>query len=108
AEDGIRDFHVTGVQTCALPIYQQAAADMLEKAAEYAPTSAPILGALAHASVLAWVMRGQPELAARARTALARGLATGHGEAYLASAQYHFNQGDFERGGRDLGTALVR
>src|SRR5690606_1997087 len=22
AEDGIRDFHVTGVQTCALPIYQ--------------------------------------------------------------------------------------
>src|SRR5207302_5430170 len=23
AEDGIRDFHVTGVQTCALPIYQQ-------------------------------------------------------------------------------------
>src|SRR5690606_39420519 len=23
AEDGIRDFHVTGVQTCALPIYPQ-------------------------------------------------------------------------------------
>src|SRR5690606_41157894 len=23
AEDGIRDFHVTGVQTCALPIYTQ-------------------------------------------------------------------------------------
>src|SRR5690606_41055244 len=23
AEDGIRDFHVTGVQTCALPIYLQ-------------------------------------------------------------------------------------
>src|SRR5690606_40661404 len=23
AEDGIRDFHVTGVQTCALPIYQK-------------------------------------------------------------------------------------
>src|SRR5690606_36763498 len=23
AEDGIRDFHVTGVQTCALPIYHQ-------------------------------------------------------------------------------------
>src|SRR5690606_40955511 len=22
AEDGIRDFHVTGVQTCALPIYR--------------------------------------------------------------------------------------
>src|SRR5690606_39387994 len=25
AEDGIRDFHVTGVQTCALPICDQAA-----------------------------------------------------------------------------------
>src|SRR5690606_40246281 len=24
AEDGIRDFHVTGVQTCALPIYHEA------------------------------------------------------------------------------------
>ena len=24
AEDGIRDFHVTGVQTCALPILQEA------------------------------------------------------------------------------------
>src|SRR5690606_41078890 len=24
AEDGIRDFHVTGVQTCALPIYRDA------------------------------------------------------------------------------------
>src|SRR5690606_39502693 len=23
AEDGIRDFHVTGVQTCALPIYPE-------------------------------------------------------------------------------------
>src|SRR5690606_40529217 len=23
AEDGIRDFHVTGVQTCALPIFQR-------------------------------------------------------------------------------------
>src|SRR5690606_39727290 len=27
AEDGIRDFHVTGVQTCALPIYQDLIAD---------------------------------------------------------------------------------
>src|SRR5690606_39412640 len=26
AEDGIRDFHVTGVQTCALPIYECLAA----------------------------------------------------------------------------------
>src|SRR5690606_41031420 len=27
AEDGIRDFHVTGVQTCALPIYVVALLD---------------------------------------------------------------------------------
>src|SRR5690606_40905230 len=27
AEDGIRDFHVTGVQTCALPIYCVAAVE---------------------------------------------------------------------------------
>src|SRR5690606_40341706 len=26
ADDGIRDFHVTGVQTCALPIYRAIAA----------------------------------------------------------------------------------
>src|SRR5690606_559915 len=29
AEDGIRDFHVTGVQTCALPICQHEIADPL-------------------------------------------------------------------------------
>src|SRR5690606_1291096 len=29
AEDGIRDFHVTGVQTCALPIYRLSAGDRL-------------------------------------------------------------------------------
>src|SRR2546429_3460068 len=28
AEDGIRDVAVTGVQTCALPIYTEAAADL--------------------------------------------------------------------------------
>src|SRR5207302_7574877 len=29
AEDGIRDFHVTGVQTCALPICRRAAQTVL-------------------------------------------------------------------------------
>src|SRR5690606_41858053 len=29
AEDGIRDFHVTGVQTCALPIFGNAIVDVL-------------------------------------------------------------------------------
>src|SRR5690606_40551297 len=40
AEDGIRDFHVTGVQTCALPIsqqlYQEARAAMRAKNNEQA------------------------------------------------------------------------
>src|SRR5690606_40244024 len=27
AEDGIRDFHVTGVQTCALPIFRSVSSD---------------------------------------------------------------------------------
>src|SRR5690606_40336432 len=38
AEDGIRDFHVTGVQTCALPIFDSAAISpaFLESAAELA------------------------------------------------------------------------
>src|SRR5690606_40062788 len=30
AEDGIRDFHVTGVQTCALPILTSSAAAVME------------------------------------------------------------------------------
>src|SRR5690606_40994099 len=29
AEDGIRDFHVTGVQTCALPIYSPISGSMI-------------------------------------------------------------------------------
>src|SRR5690606_40721901 len=33
AEDGIRDFHVTGVQTCALPIYIDATAQSSRNAA---------------------------------------------------------------------------
>src|SRR6266700_4475403 len=45
AEDGIRDFHVTGVQTCALPIFKA-----LDK--EYAPPeiSAMILQKLKQAA----------------------------------------------------------
>src|SRR5690606_40877204 len=31
AEDGIRDFHVTGVQTCALPIYEAEVAERQEQ-----------------------------------------------------------------------------
>src|SRR5690606_40529682 len=45
AEDGIRDFHVTGVQTCALPISPHQAhemtADTLEAPAVSASSAAP-------------------------------------------------------------------
>src|SRR5690606_39850016 len=36
AEDGIRDFHVTGVQTCALPIYPMLSESLIAKALFYA------------------------------------------------------------------------
>src|SRR5690606_40823078 len=39
AEDGIRDFHVTGVQTCALPILD--AADRLQRLGRLHPDSDP-------------------------------------------------------------------
>ena len=84
------------------------AARLLEQAVEYAPTSPPILGASAYAAVQAWVMRGEPELLPRAEKALERGLASGHGEAYLAAAQYRFNRGEPERGAADLARALAR
>jgi serine/threonine-protein kinase len=88
--------------------HAQAATELLERAAEYAPNSAPILAALAWASVQTWILRGLPELLGPAEHALERGLATGHGEAHLAAAQYSFNRGDPERGARELATALVR
>jgi serine/threonine-protein kinase len=88
--------------------HAQNAADLLEQAAGYAPSSPPILGALAFATVQAWIMRGDPELAHRAHEAVERGLATGHGEAYLACATFKLNQGDHEGAASALGTALVR
>jgi len=84
------------------------AADQLEQAVEYAPTSAPILGAYAFAAVNAWVMSSAPTAAIRARKALDRALPLGHGEAYLAAASYWMNQSDPERGAQNLGIALVR
>ena len=88
--------------------HAQNAADLLEHAASYAPSSPPILGALAVASVQAWIMRGELPLATRARDAVERALPTGHGEAFLASALLKLNQGDFEGAAAALGTALVR
>ncbi|MEO6772510.1 MAG: protein kinase [Kofleriaceae bacterium] len=84
------------------------AAEHLEQAVAYAPTSAPILGAYAFASVMAWVMSSRPEAVVRARKAIDRALPYGHGEAYLAAASYWTNQGDPERGAHNLGIALLR
>src|SRR5690606_40892683 len=45
AEDGIRDFHVTGVQTCALPISY---ADLPAALADCAPARTRVLRGLDH------------------------------------------------------------
>src|SRR5688572_31733908 len=45
AEDGIRDLTVTGVQTCALPIYPVGAP---RRAASYATRATELLGRLQH------------------------------------------------------------
>jgi len=84
------------------------AAALLEQALELSPGSVPIAGALAYASVQAWVLQGEPMLLPRARAALERGLATGHPEAFLASASLHLNTNDPVAAARDLATALVR
>lgn len=85
-----------------------AAADMLAQAVEIAPNSAPILGAYAYATVQAWVLRGLPDMVDRARMAMDRGLASGHGEAHLASGLFKWNHGDIEGAARELATSIVR
>jgi eukaryotic-like serine/threonine-protein kinase len=89
-------------------VHAQNAADLLEQAAAHAPSSPPILGALAFATVQAWIMRGEPELRDRAHRAVERGLAGGHGEAFLAAATLRLNHGDHKGAATALGTALVR
>src|SRR5690606_41050583 len=43
AEDGIRDFHVTGVQTCALPISILVGPEIITRGWVYAPEAEPLL-----------------------------------------------------------------
>ena len=88
--------------------HTQIAMEHLTEAAAIAPTSAPILGALAYATVQTWVMRGAVELYPQVQAAIERGLAAGHGDAHLASAVFKFNHGELEEGGRALATALAR
>src|SRR5690606_39809076 len=80
AEDGIRDFHVTGVQTCALPIWLRAALGDLDgwRAVAFVVVSTPVrvvgLGAVALAagtavalvaSPVAWLVLDPTKVAAR-------------------------------------------
>src|SRR5690606_39825048 len=51
AEDGIRDFHVTGVQTCALPISRYPAGAIIERKGEKAYAWMGVLAGLVKVSV---------------------------------------------------------
>src|SRR5690606_6153033 len=67
AEDGIRDFHVTGVQTCALPIYRQKMSQaMMElyKKEKINPLGGclPILVQIPVFIALYWVLLGSVEM----------------------------------------------
>jgi serine/threonine-protein kinase len=85
-----------------------AATDLLEEAVALAPTSPPILGAYAFAAAQAWLMRGGTNNADRARDAIDRALAYGHGDAYLASSVVRVSNGDPVGGAADLAMALAR
>ncbi|CAN5909217.1 hypothetical protein BH11MYX3_BH11MYX3_17880 [soil metagenome] len=84
------------------------AAALLEKAAVIAPTSGPILSALAFASVQTWVRSGRFDHLARAEVALQRAIASGNAEAHLAASSLKFNRGDLLGGAAELGIALSR
>ena len=85
-----------------------AATDLLEQAVALAPTSPPILGAFAFAAAQAWLMRGGKDNADRARDAIDRALAYGHGDAYLASSVFRVSNGDPIGSAADLAMALAR
>ncbi len=83
-------------------------ADLLRDAARLAPDSPPILGALAYASVQAWVMVAEEDLYEPAVAAVEHALGYGHGEAFLASAILRINTGDTLGAAADLRLALAR
>ena len=88
--------------------HAEKAVELLERAASIAPSSGPILSALAFASVQAWTRNGNPSMLPRAEAAVLRGLASGHGEAHLAASNLKFNRGDLLGGASKLGHALAR
>jgi serine/threonine-protein kinase len=84
------------------------AADLLDDAFALSPTSTQIAGTRAYARTQAWVITGEIAQRPLAEEAIATGLATGHAEAYLASAQFKFNTGESRGAIVDLATALIR
>ncbi|HEU0029124.1 MAG TPA: protein kinase [Kofleriaceae bacterium] len=88
--------------------HAESATQLLEQAVALSPGSPQIASSYAVAAVMAWFKQVKPELLPRARAAVERALATGHGEAYLASALMQQNLGDLEGAARDLAKALVR
>src|SRR5207302_2731640 len=70
AEDGIRDFHVTGVQTCALPIFLHRAAAIrrrLVPTPRLAAATAPVAEA-ATVDTVAVMVEGEAAMVAEAAT----------------------------------------
>src|SRR5690606_40090553 len=68
AEDGIRDFHVTGVQTCALPIWRRSSRVTIAVTWALSAWPDPVTAALPSLGV--YVVTGRPARAP-ARTATA-------------------------------------
>ncbi|MDB4961807.1 MAG: Serine/threonine-protein kinase PknA [Myxococcales bacterium] len=84
------------------------AKELLEQAVAYAPSSPQILSALSFAAVQSWTRTGKPEQRSSARVSVDRAIATGYGEAHLASSIFKMNQGLLEDSARELGIALSR
>jgi serine/threonine-protein kinase len=84
------------------------AADLLEQALAIAPTSVPITVAYAYACAQAYSKTGLASRLPRARIAITRALATGHGEAHLAAAIVEWSHGDVEQMARQLAIGLTR
>src|SRR5690606_39643332 len=55
AEDGIRDFHVTGVQTCALPIYASFLKSFMSHSSQYKDICFACSGSGHLGGILPWV-----------------------------------------------------
>src|SRR5690606_40856992 len=93
AEDGIRDFHVTGVQTCALPIFRQRCAYRGGKR----PGNPARLDRPCHGQLL-FTCAGK---ICRARTGERREGAPWHARVHLRPAEKAVRRSEERRGGKE-------